>query len=72
VPKRVHRRLYTLPPRRAPELRFVAIRLEQGRQRSANRGLSEILVVSAGKTKYNKPMNRSAYSYWFRFWYPPI
>jgi hypothetical protein len=72
MPRRRHRRFYTLPPRRAAELRFVAIKLESGRQRSVNRGLNEILVVSQQKTKYNIPMNRGAYSYWFRFWYPPI
>jgi hypothetical protein len=32
----------------------------------------EIFVVSAGKSKYNTPMNRGTHSYWFRFWYPPI
>ncbi len=40
-----------------------------GDSRSALRG--KVLVDSRGKTKYNLPMNRAAYSYWFRFWYPP-
>ena len=64
MPKRGHRRFYKLSPRCAPELRFVAIKLESGR-RSANRGLKEIVVVSGEKTKYTMLMNRGAYSYWF-------
>ncbi|MGH9741037.1 MAG: hypothetical protein ACRD51_01665 [Candidatus Acidiferrum sp.] len=29
-------------------------------------------VVFGANNKYNAGMNRGAYSYWFRFWYPPI
>jgi len=28
-------------------------------------------VVSPKELKYNPLMIRGAYSYWFRFWYPP-